>query len=48
MSFSSQFNLLLELSEVSEIPAIQKQIDELIEELLNKFPEECKKVGLSK
>lgn len=46
-TFSQFLEEIIHLSEISEIPEISKQRGDLIKEMWNKFPDECKALGLT-
>ena len=45
--FASMVELVFELSEVCEIPEIQKQREDMIKQMWAEFPRECEMMGLT-
>jgi len=45
--FKSMIELVFELSEICEIPEIQKQREDLIKQMWIEFPRECEMMGLT-
>jgi len=46
MTFDQYLNEIFNLSEISEIPGVKSTIDALIKTMWEKYPKECKAIGL--